>query len=459
MNTFSDSIKKEWESIITNTSIQIRNIAADFALKQAKKLSVIFYMNISKNQDCKFFLANMQVEQRLKKSFERWIQSVLLLNNSSIDELINLQQNVGSMHARIGIPIDLVLAGMRVLKTAIYELVQVCKIEERNKLDLLIFIISSMDIALEVMMLTFTHNEANVNREDQNFRMLNLLEHAEEEKEKQISNLLSWETDIIYKVMVDLNPEGVRLISKSEFGLWFNHKGRYFFSGQAEVGFILKLIVELDELVINTQKNSRALSKHSYRVIFIEQIKDILSQINTYLHTLFGDMNRQEVGVDPLTRLLNRRFLSVILKREISHSIRNNTQLSVFLIDVDKFKLINDTYGHLFGDEVLRKISSVFYTVIRSSDYIFRYGGDEFLIVMTEVESSSVKKIADRIIEKVNQLTLGAPDKSLIKVTLSIGIAFFDGHPDFERFVNLADQALYKAKQNGRNRVEVFSPS
>ncbi len=83
--------------------------------------------------------------------------------------------------------------------------------------------------------------------------------------------------------------------------------------------------------------------------------------------------------MDVLTKLLNRRFLPTIFKREIAHANRTGTPLSVLIIDVDKFKEINDTWGHNTGDEILRKVSQAFYDNVRSSDYVFRYGGDEFI--------------------------------------------------------------------------------
>ena len=86
--------------------------------------------------------------------------------------------------------------------------------------------------------------------------------------------------------------------------------------------------------------------------------------------------------MDVLTKLLNRRFLPTIFKREIAHANRAGTPLSILIIDVDKFKEINDTWGHNTGDEILRRVSQAFYDNVRSSDYVFRYGGDEVIIVL-----------------------------------------------------------------------------
>ena len=174
---------------------------------------------------------------------------------------------------------------------------------------------------------------------------------------------------------------------------------------------------------------------------------------------LFEEVSRHEVGMDVLTKLLNRRFLPTIFKREIAHANRTGTPLSVLIIDVDKFKEINDTWGHNTGDEILRKVSQAFYDNVRSSDYVFRYGGDEFIIVLTEASENETLRTAERIRSRVEKTKLKAANGEDIALSLSIGAAMFNGHPDYERLIQIADEALYIAKRRGRNRVELCKAS
>ena len=148
---------------------------------------------------------------------------------------------------------------------------------------------------------------------------------------------------------------------------------------------------------------------------------------------LFEEVSRHEVGMDVLTKLLNRRFLPTIFKREIAHANRTGTPLSVLIIDVDKFKEINDTWGHNTGDEILRKVSQAFYDNVRSSDYVFRYGGDEFIIVLTEASENETLRTAERIRSRVEKTKLKAANGEDIALLTSIGAAMFNGHPDYER--------------------------
>ena len=275
-------------------------------------------------------------------------------------------------------------------------------------------------------------------------------------QERQTAALLSWEIDLIYKIILDADLGNSLTFSQSDFGLWFNHKGRHYFSGIAEVGHISRLIQDLDEVFRNTRNTPRALSNRTLRIKFLIQIRNTVSQIITMLRELFEEVSRHEVGMDVLTKLLNRRFLPTIFKREIAHAKRMNTPLSVLIIDVDKFKQINDTWGHHTGDEILRKVSSAFYDNVRSSDYVFRYGGDEFVIILTEATEFDTLRIAERIRSRVEKITVVSPSGDNIALSLSIGAAMYSGHPDYERLIQVADEALYIAKNKGRNRVELW---
>lgn len=455
MKTYLSRMKQEWMDLIENTDPGVWSLSVALAQQHSASLSLEFYRIILSDPEAESFLTNELVEKQLKKALALWTEHILCCTTKNVDEMISAQQHIGEVHARIGIPVQIVEMGARTLKKLIFPLIAELDCEPSVKVELCRFIIVSIDLAVEIMSRVFSFSDSNASREDENYRIFSLLENAEEEKERQTASLLSWETDVIYKAMVDTDIESVRPISRADFGLWFNHKGRHYFSGLPETGYIAKLLQELDELVIRTQNTPKSLVKRQQRVSLVLQVRNALSQINTFLKTLFDEVSRNEVGMDVLTRLLNRRFLPTIFKREIGHASRSGTELSVMVIDVDKFKQINDSYGHHLGDEILRKVSQVFYNNVRSSDYVFRYGGDEFLIVLTEASEQETRQIAERIRARVNKLSVQTPEGQTIVPSLSIGMAMFNGHPDYERLIQAADAALYRAKSLGRNRVEM----
>ncbi len=266
----------------------------------------------------------------------------------------------------------------RVLKKLLFPVIGTTEHSADLKLGIYHFAVNSIDLAMEVMSRAFIFSENSAAKEDENYRIFSLMENVEEEKERQVASLLSWEMDLIYKVMLDAGPGNSLPLGQSDFGLWFNHKGRHYFSGIAEAGHISRLIIEFDDAFRAIRHAPQGMSTRQQRVNFILQTRNTLSQIVTLLRELFEEVSRHEVGMDVLTRLLNRRFLPTIFKREIAHAGRAGTPMSILLIDVDKFKQINDTWGHNTGDDVLRKVAGAFYEHVRTSDFVFRYGGMNF---------------------------------------------------------------------------------
>jgi len=456
METYLKSMKGEWLTLLEKTDHNIRRLTAEVAHTHAHDLSETFYRIVLTDPHAREFLSNAQVEIHLKSALERWIKEVLACTPDDIERLIQQQHTVAEVHARIGISVELVEMGFRVLKKLFYPVIIESEFSAEEKLQIYHHAINSIDLAMEVMSRAFSFSEHNSAKEDENYRIFSLMENAEEEKERQTAALLSWEIDLIYKIIMDADLGNTLAVSQSDFGLWFNHKGRHYFSGIAEVGHISRLLQELDEIFRSTRATPRALSNRALRVGFLISVRKNVVQIITLLRELFEEVSRHEVGMDVLTKLLNRRFMPTIFKREISHAQRASTPLSVLIIDVDKFKQINDSWGHPMGDEILRKVSNAFYDNVRSSDYVFRYGGDEFVILLTEATEFDTHRIGERIRSRVEKTIIKTPEGERVPISLSIGAAMFDGHPDYERFIQRADEALYIAKERGRNCVHIW---
>jgi two-component system cell cycle response regulator len=158
---------------------------------------------------------------------------------------------------------------------------------------------------------------------------------------------------------------------------------------------------------------------------------------------------------DPLTHLLNRRALTIRLVAELERVRRYNSPLTMLMIDLDHFKMVNDTYGHLVGDEVLRGIAVILQRSLRSVDMVARYGGEEFVIVLPETGEHGAVVFAERIRQRVEQHVFEVGPGRNIRVTVSIGLSSFPA-PHVESAEDLfarADAALYRAKEKGRNRV------
>lgn len=161
-------------------------------------------------------------------------------------------------------------------------------------------------------------------------------------------------------------------------------------------------------------------------------------------------------SLDGLTGIANRRHFDEVLEREWRRAVRQGSELSVLMCDVDFFKQYNDTYGHLLGDEALRAVANTLTaTMDRGGDLIARYGGEEFSIVLPDTSPGGALFVAERMKQAVEQLGLPHDNSPFGHLTASFGIASATPMPEGAplALLNAADQALYKAKNEGRNRV------
>jgi diguanylate cyclase (GGDEF)-like protein len=164
---------------------------------------------------------------------------------------------------------------------------------------------------------------------------------------------------------------------------------------------------------------------------------------------------------DSLTHLYNRRHFLDVASREIARSARFNRPISLLMIDIDHFKSINDTYGHLTGDAVLRDVAMRLRSNLRQSDILARYGGEEFILLMPETDQAQAWIGAERLRKLVTAVPFDSGSGPLT-VTISIGLSCWPASPDpkivapvpqINDLISRADQALYRAKQSGRNQT------
>ena len=211
--------------------------------------------------------------------------------------------------------------------------------------------------------------------------------------------------------------------------------------------FLLRRTVDQDPLAASDVEFADTVIKSAVNAIeqahTIEQTKADNARLEALAHT------------DPLTHLLNRRALTIRLVAELERVRRYNSPLTMLMIDLDHFKLVNDTYGHLVGDEVLRGIGMILQRSVRSVDMVARYGGEEFVIVLPETGETGAVAFAERIRQRVEQHNFEAARSSTVRVTVSVGVSCFPSpHVDSaEDLFARADVALYRAKERGRNQV------
>ncbi len=206
--------------------------------------------------------------------------------------------------------------------------------------------------------------------------------------------------------------------------------------------------IELSLLNMSYEQMNRELVQAKMQ---LENLTSELEEKNSYLEEI--------ANLDGLTEIYNHRFFQEFLDKEISRSIRRETELSLVLADIDSFKKFNDFHGHQAGDYVLKEVASLCTGLIREYDLMARYGGEEFVFVLPETTQDEAVIVAEKIRAAVEQHAFSF-DEDEYRVTISFGVASFeqDGKPMMKKseLIEQADKALYSAKKKGRNRVEPF---
>jgi diguanylate cyclase (GGDEF)-like protein len=205
---------------------------------------------------------------------------------------------------------------------------------------------------------------------------------------------------------------------------------------------------------------TQSYSSAAYSVEDQELLELLAAHVATALEsaTRFADLDRLAT-TDALTGLANRRHFMNVASAETARSQRYRHPLSLILFDIDDFKALNDRYGHLVGDEVLRAVAATCHTWLRSSDTLARYGGEELIALLPETEASGALHTAERLRRAIERLHIPAADAEL-QVSASFGVTTHKGDSpcDLDELIRRADQAMYAAKRAGKNRVVVWEP-
>jgi len=281
-------------------------------------------------------------------------------------------------------------------------------------------------------------------------RYLSLVE-KEDRFKKEVDDLESslGERFLFYDITRKIAP----LLKRKELFDMFSEEMRYLgqieeikFSGVPPSGGYLKFEVSQDpkEFLYLKTKSKAVIAYIHY---FVKLLELCLERIKLYDRL-------QELSIrDSLTRIYNRRYFMQRFFEEFSRAKKFNLNLAFLMIDIDYFKKTNDTYGHLVGDAVLREVARLIRENVREIDFIARFGGEEFSVILPETDKAGAIMLAERIRARVSQEKIRIFDE-ILTTTISIGAASFPQntlHADV--LVETADKALYKAKTSGRNRV------
>ena len=442
--------QRQWQQILSSYDADIRTRVRDLVLEHSRELAEDFYEQMMDLPEARDFLAHEMVNQRLKASMTRWLEQAFSVQELAVvPEAVERQFEVGRVHARINLPINLVSMGARLHKRRLLEYITTIWHTPAVWLQAAMYLQDVMDLSLELMSLAYVSKSDRKSRAAEAYRLHTLGLNIAVERERQRAALLDWSQELVFSLHRGEQP--LSGLVRSEFGLWFYHKAVSVFENAPEIGQIERVLQQIDLSLLPELQSSMA----GDTAMMMEKMATLQQEVKAiayFMTTMFDRYIELEHGRDTLTRLLDRRFLPAVLNREVQLARRSGGAFSLILFDVDHFKGINDNYGHEGGDMVLQQVANVVAGSVRSSDFTFRYGGEELLVVLVEMDADSALILAEKIREKLMSSSLQLPLGQSTQVTISGGVATFDGHPDYEHLINRADKALYRAKHQGRNR-------
>ncbi|MFT8794076.1 MAG: GGDEF domain-containing protein [Acetobacter orientalis] len=427
LNHYSPTIYK---ALRPDTQAQLHAIVS----REASCLASTFYSYFLRSEDAAPFLSHDTVHQRLKSSMELWIKNIFDPQFSDIDEIA--QKKIGKVHAHLGIPINLVLKGAILLKTEL----GTCLMQEMHDplqlSDAILFSCNRIDKAMALMSASYISDTKKNVQEAEAYRAMSFGQNLATEREGQLVALMEWSQSFLFALITHENI--LPSLSGSALGLWLRHRAAILFGGTPQLVELTNKTTQFDQDFLSKAQIINSETQQAFTIRFqqaVDEIKSLLSD-------LFKNNDKTTEGVDPLTTLLNRRFLSAILSREISIAVHARMPLSVIVLNIDNFSEINKNLGSPAGDSAIKQVAEYLQKTTRPSDFLFRYNHEEFLLVLVEMNTEGAIQIGKRIKSDIQNKTFYTADLTSINIHLSIGVSSYDGHPDHNFLIKCAIENL-----------------
>lgn len=427
-----------------------------FSLVRENNESVVnrFYGHLVVNAHASEFLSHEEIETHLKGSFREWLDYTFDRDRVLADpkRFHDYQDNIGRVHSRVDISLQLINYAKVVLKRSLFEL-DLGKTS--NSMEAACYISDVIDYSVDTFNQSYLREVIETTRHMQSLRVVASGHQLALDFERAKSEVTAWTRDTVWSV-----SQGTSIAHKkvSELHIyhWLKHKGTFSITDEESSQALLSAcenLLEVEAAIYRQLSATDSDSRNSALNELIQRVMHTSDQICEKLGAAIQTILETEERKDALTKTLSRRYLHAVAHREVVFAKHSDAPFCVLMIDIDNFKAVNDRYGHRAGDEVLERVAFTLMERVRPGDYIFRYGGEEFMAIITETDLEVARHVAEDIRLQVMEQRSTASDKERINVTVSIGVAEYDFHPDYMRTVEVADRRLYEAKRTGKNRV------
>ena len=296
-----------------------------------------------------------------------------------------------------------------------------------------------------------TKNSADHNNRKNSIIIIKPIKKVESLTEESLRTMYILQSTLDINILIELFDHELKKMVSHDY---LNYKNSVE-NINIDLGEIIK-----EKLIFNLKINNNSLGKFviarniKFNKWEINQIKNLMSVLVQPINNAL--LYRQAItnaSIDPVTKLNNRTLFNKIINQEIDFAHRYEQKLLLMMIDLDNFKKINDNFGHNIGDVLLNLLGQELTKFMRRSDLVFRYGGDEFCIILRNSILDGANKLANRVRNNINEKEFDCNDIK-IKISMSIGLAELRHDDDCMKFIERADKLLYKAKKAGRNNVK-----
>lgn len=447
------NLTAEWLALHENcppdsTSLLLSRLAA-----KREELITAYLSYLSSEPELLNVLPDEADRIALTNEFVSWTEGLLRTNNQSPEEIFARQDETGRQLARIGMPPFAVSRGMRLLKLWLIHQLAELELPSSKFVGIVMYIIGLFDIALELRECGYDEAITRQARVDEAYRFHLLGQNLAMERERQRALLMEWGHLLLRHIYQAPQSEALPQIWHAEFGQWIDHKARVLFEEGPSLKEIDTIMDRIDGTLLPALEAARGTETQLVTEL-MRQVDTAMEELKFILGMLFESHIEIENGRDQLTRLLNRRFLPSVLMREIFLQKRgHNAGFCVLLVDIDHFKQVNDEHGHKVGDAVLHHVAALVSASVRPMDFVFRYGGEEIVIVVVDCTAKTGEQIARRILHDIQNSAITLPENRELNVTVSIGLTTHHHDIDYETILARADTAMYRAKAAGRNRL------
>lgn len=448
-----ERIGQEWLSLINKTPAFVKTLVGKILQQNETGLQKHYLNYLEQDPDICHVIHSDRKRLEFSNLCIIWMKDLLELDGSSYHEFIAKQEATGEMMARINYPPYAISRGIRHIILWYIGHLNLLSLSTEEHSAAVNYVFCLLNISLELREIGYQRGVASYSRIDEAYRLHSLSQNLGVERERQRAELMEWSHQLLTSFHQASTPCVLPRIWRSAFGHWLDHKARILFERTPDIQRVIQAANRIDQELLPVLEQADFANRVNTREL-VNQIDQELSAIKYSMNTIFEIYQESENGRDPLTQLLNRRFMVPVLSREIGlQKTARDNGFCVLLLDIDHFKKINDEHGHAAGDIVLQSSASLISRCIRPSDFVFRYGGEEILLVLIDCSLEMGWQIAEKIRQQLASSSISLASQDSVNITVSIGLASFAGELDYQALIMRADQAMYAAKQGGRNRV------